>query len=82
MKYMKYKKAKSLLKKCEFETKRRYLKEADNYDLPLNPEEVYKDEWEGWEIYLSALLSFAKPQELSDEAKMFNDLVSRPLTHQ
>lgn len=78
MTYTTYKKAKLLLQRYGFETKTRYLKEADAIDLPLNPEEVYKDEWEGWEIYLSSLLSYAEPKELSDDAKMFNDLISRP----
>ncbi len=74
-----YEEAKTILKECGFETKQNYLKEARKFYLPLDPEEAYKDEWEGWEIYLSSLFSYGTPSKQSESDKIIDEWLRRPL---
>jgi len=67
-----YKEAKRTLKPLGLETKDEYLEVAPDFMLPLNPEINYKDEWKGWDEYLTSLRSTGKQREMSNIDKKVN----------
>jgi len=78
--YPSYNRVKSQIKKLQYEAKTEYLADAEKFGFPVDPENVYWNEWEGWDTFLTTLRSYRAMNNTTVNQQWVNRWLTRSWT--